>query len=135
MKLIAEGIIAQSETGPVLIGGCDRETGTIVFPMPQGPEAGRYEPIKLKTHGRLWSYTVQRFPPKPPYIGPCTPEAFAPFAVGYVELEGEVIVESRIATDAFDTLHIGQLMELTLIPFAEDETGTPIHTFAFKPAG
>lgn len=76
---------------------------------------------------------MQRFRPKsPPYIGP---DAFEPFAVGYVELPGAVIVETRLTGVAFDDLRIGLEVETCLLPFAEDAAGKPLVTFAFQPAG
>lgn len=135
MKLICERIVTFEDGAPRLVGGRSTETGRIVFPMPEGGEAARYESVPLKREGRLWSYTVQRFPPKsPPYIGPNDPANFKPFALGYVELDGEVIVETRIETEDFEALKVGLPMELTMIEFARDETGAPIHTYAFRPA-
>lgn len=127
---VAEGLFTRGPE-PRLIGGRNRESGGIVFPCPADP--GRYEPVELSRRGTLWSWTVQRFRPKtPPYIGP---EAFEPFAVGYVELPGEVIVEARLTGIAFDALRIGMDMEMTLIPFATDARGDAILTYAFAPAG
>jgi uncharacterized OB-fold protein len=129
--LVAQPIAADLFTGgaaPRLIGGRHRETGRIVFPCPGGVEAQLYESTLLGLRGTLWSWTVQRFRPKtPPYIGP---EAFEPFAVGYVELPGETIVESRLTDVAFDALNIGMLMELTLVPLTAD--GATL-TYAFRP--
>jgi uncharacterized OB-fold protein len=51
------------------------------------------EPIPLPTSGRIWTWTVQRYEPKPPYVAP--PGGFTPFALGYVDL-GEVMVESLL---------------------------------------
>lgn len=49
--------------------------------------------IPLSGEGRVWGWTVQRFPPKsPPYVPPAS--GFAPFAVGYVELPEGVKVEA-----------------------------------------
>ncbi len=74
--------------------------------------------VRLPRRGKIWSWTVQRFRPKsPPYIGP---EDFEPFAVGYVELAGAVIVEARLTNVAFDALKIGMEVETVLIPFASD---------------
>lgn len=50
-------------------------------------------PIELPTQGRIWTWTVQRFAPKSPYVAP--PGGFTPYAVGYVDL-GEVLVESLL---------------------------------------
>ena len=50
----------------------------------------------LARRGRLWAWTTQDFPPpSPPYAGP-TGKDFVPFGVGYVELPGEVKVETRL---------------------------------------
>lgn len=129
---IAEGLFTD-EAEPRLIGGRRLSDGRIVFPMPSGGEAVFYEPVPLSRKGTLWSWTVQRFRPKsPPYAGP---EAFEPYAVGYVELPGEVIVESRLADVAFDRIHSGMAMELVILPFTSDPDGTIVTTYAFRPAG
>lgn len=118
---------------PRLIGGRSHADGRIVFPMPGGGEAALYDPVLLSPRGKLWSYTVQRFRPKsPPYTGP---DAFTPYAVGYVELPGEVIVESRLVDVDLEKLRCGIDMELTIIPFAADPDGTIVITYAFRPAG
>jgi len=63
------------------------------------PRCGRETaPVTLSTAGELWTWTVQRFPPKsPPYVAP--PEGFTPFAVGYVELPEGVRVAAVLDTD------------------------------------
>jgi uncharacterized OB-fold protein len=128
---IAEGVWTD-EQPPRLIGGRDRETGRIVFPMPTGGEAGRFDAVPLARDGTIWSWTVQRFPPKaPPYAGP---DAFEPFALAYVELPGEVIVESRLTGFDFDTLACGLPVRLTTIPFAAAPDGAMLTTYAFEPA-
>jgi uncharacterized OB-fold protein len=126
---IAPGIY--TDDGPAhLIGGRHRDTGQIVFPLP--PDGEHYEPVALPTRGQLWSWTVQRFPPKsPPYAGP---QPFEPFAVGYVELPGALIVESRLTDVAFDALQIGAPMDLAIVPLRLDPDGTTVTTFAFRPA-
>lgn len=68
-------------------------------------------PKKLSTEGRVWSYTVQRFPPKsPPYIPPA--EGFSPFAMGYVELDEGIRIAGILETEDFDDL-VGARAELT----------------------
>jgi uncharacterized OB-fold protein len=117
------------EAEPRLVGGRHRQTGHLAFPLPRDEE---YEPLPLPRSGRLWSYTVQRFAPKsPPYAGP---QPFEPFAVGYVELPGALIVESRLADVAFDELEIGMPVEFTLVPLRTTADGTTVVTFAFRPA-
>jgi uncharacterized OB-fold protein len=86
----------------------------------------------LSRHGRLWAWTTQEFPPpSPPYVGP-TGDAFVPFGVGYVELAGEVKVETRLTET--EGLRIGMGMELVLVPFRTDDDGNEVVTFAFRPA-
>jgi len=132
-KPIAEGLFTMGAT-PRLIGAKRRSDGRIVFPAPSGPEAQHYERVELSPTGSLWSYTVQRFRPKsPPYAGDDDEKTFRPFAIGYVELPGEVIVESRLAVDDFSRLKIGQRMGLTLTPFRKDADGEDVVTFAFQP--
>ncbi len=46
----------------------------------------------LPARGTVWSWTVQRIAPKPPYRGT---EPYQPFVVGYVDL-GPLRVESRL---------------------------------------
>ncbi|WP_448586239.1 Zn-ribbon domain-containing OB-fold protein [Thermaurantiacus sp.] len=122
MDAIAERLF---EVGPPprLIGGRCRATGRLVFPCPADP--GRYEPVPLPPEGRIWSWTVQRFPPKsPPYAGT---GPFEPFAIGYVELPGALIVESRLVGFPFESLKVGLPCRLVLEPFGGRLT------FAFGP--
>ncbi len=128
MRPIAEGLFTD-ESPPRLIGGRDRASGRIVFPCPPG---GEFEPYPLKREGMLWSYTVQRYRPKsPPYAGP---EAFRPWAVGYVAIEGETIVEARLANVDFGAISIGMALEMTPVPLDPDMSDSP-HIPAFQPVG
>ncbi|TNE42697.1 MAG: DNA-binding protein [Sphingomonadales bacterium] len=125
---IADGLF-RALPEPTLIGGRNRETGRIVFPCPA--DRDRWEAVDLPRRGTLWSWTVQRYRPKtPPYVGP---EDFAPFALGYVELPGATIVESRLVDVNFDALKIGMEMQITLVPFATDDQGNTIMLYAFTP--
>lgn len=131
---IAENLFVQTPE-PRLVGARRRADGKIVFPAPTGVESQQYERVSLSPRGTLWSYTVQRFRPKsPPYAGDDDDRSFRPFALGYVELPGEVIVETRIETEDFDSLRIGQPMELVLVPFRRAEGRGEALTYAFKPS-
>jgi uncharacterized OB-fold protein len=88
----------------------------------------------LARRGRLWAWTTQDFPPpSPPYTGPAG-EDFVPFAVGYVELPGEVKVETRLTDSDPDRLVHGMEMALVIVPFRTDDDGNEVVTFAFRPA-
>lgn len=131
-RAIAEGLFRTDP--PRLIGARAKADGRIVFPMPSGAEAARYDPVELPAEGTLWSYTVQRFRPKsPPYAGHDDERSFKPFALGYVELEGQVIVESRLEVDDFAQLKVGMPMRLDLVPFRTAPDGAEVLSYVFRP--
>jgi uncharacterized OB-fold protein len=128
---VAEGLIAGTAAEPRLIGSECNVCGTVTFPRQGSCPRCTSEDVRerlLSPRGTLWTWTVQCFPPKsPPYAGG---EDFEPYAVGYVELPGEVRVETRLTAVDPGELEIGMPMELTLIP-APGDSGTL--TFAFHP--
>ena len=109
------------EAEPRLLGA-RRADGEIIFPVPDGDAAALVEPVALSRNGTLWSWTTQGFEPKEPYSGP---QPFQPFLIGYVELPGEVIVETRLVD--IDAPRIGMPVELVIVPV--DDTRS---TFAFR---
>jgi uncharacterized protein len=131
---VADGLFTWPSESPQLIGSTCPECGATTFPRqgscPRCPHPSMEERL-LSTRGTLWTFTVQGFEPKPPYRGPVP---FEPYGVGYVELRGEVMVESRLTVSDPDQLEIGQEMELVVVPFRSDESGDDVVTFAFRPA-
>ena len=126
---VAEGLIAGTAAEPRLIGSeCD-VCGTVTFPRQGSCPRCTSEDVRerlLSPRGTLWTWTIQCFAPKsPPYAAGAE---FEPYAVGYVELPGEVRVEARL-TEA-EELEIGMPMQLTLIPAPGDSGAL---TFAFRP--
>jgi uncharacterized OB-fold protein len=83
----------------------------------------------LPVSGRVWSWTLQAFPPKPPYRPPSG--GHRPYHVGYVDL-GEVLVEARLAVPRAE-IRIGLPVRLTTVSAYQDEDGTEVVTFAFGP--
>lgn len=69
---------------------------------------GDTEVVPLPDAGTVWTWTVQRFAPKPPFQAGSEP--FVPFVVGYVDLGG-VLVESVLITDD-RRVEIGQPVQL-----------------------
>lgn len=120
---------------PRLIGSECRDCGVITFPR-QGscPSCCGSNIVarRLAKSGRLWTWTTQEFLPKPPYAGARSPEEFVPFKLGYIELPGEVLVESRI-TAPEHALTIGMPMRLTFEPLFTDAAGVEVMSFAFEP--
>lgn len=135
MNLISQDVYDETLSPPRLIAGRFVKDGRIVFPLPDGSSGEDVERIHLKREGKLWAYTVQRFPPGPPFVGVRDAAEFKPFAIGYVELENEIIVESHIVVDDFSLLSVGMPMTLTttIIPGGDDRED--VRMFAFKPVG
>jgi uncharacterized OB-fold protein len=122
---------------PRLIGSECKNCGVVSFPRQAScPKCCGSNMMlrRLGTIGRLWTWTTQEFLPKPPYALAGSPGAFAPFKLGYVELPGEVIVESRIAATRDQSLTIGMDMRLTIEPLFTDPTGAQVMCFAFTPS-
>lgn len=122
---------------PKLIGSKCSDCNEITFPAQVGcPKcsSASCEKIELSTKGTLWTWTSQEFRPKIPYKGDDTEETFKPYYLGYVELPGQVRVETRLQVDDATRLDIGMEMELTIIKFRDNEAGNEVMTFAFKPA-
>ncbi|MDH6214391.1 Zn-ribbon domain-containing OB-fold protein [Streptomyces pseudovenezuelae] len=137
-KPVAEGLFTWPPDGSAplrLIGSECVACALVSFPAAQDcvrcASAESKERL-LAERGTLWTYTTQNFrPPSPPYDGP---EAFEPYAVGYIELPGELLVEARLTEQDPEKLRIGQEMRLTLVPYTVQDDGTEVVTFAFAPA-
>jgi len=125
---VADGLFTWPSDEPALLAS--EWGGRLSFPPRPGEPAH-----PLKRSGTLWTFTSQNFrPPAPPYDGNDTPETFQPYLVGYVELEGELLVEGRLVDCAVEDLEIGQPMELRIVPYTVRADGTEVLTFAFAPA-
>jgi uncharacterized protein len=136
-RLVADNLLEWPSEEPQLRATrCDSCT-FVTFPAQDAcPSCGSdaVSPTVLSRTGTLWTWTRQRFQPKnPPYIGREPPDEFRPYGVGFIELpEGRI--EARLAGDTDQVLRIGMPMELTVEPFARDEDGTEVLTYAFRPA-
>jgi uncharacterized OB-fold protein len=132
---VAENLFTTADGTPRLIGSACRACGTLAFPQQSACPRCCGEDVAaalLPAQGTLWSWTVQRFPPKsPPYAGETT--GFRPFAVGYVALEGGIAVEGRLTgAPAPGGYRIGMPMRLVIEPFARRD-GTTVAAYAFAP--
>ena len=122
------GLITSIDGEDCLVGARCETCGTHVFPAQSScPKCGAaMVDTALPATGTVWSATVQRIEPKPPYIGP---EVFEPFAVAYVDL-GPVRVESRLDGKPCDEWRIGDAVRLT--PGDPDDQGA-VWTYRFTP--
>jgi uncharacterized protein len=130
IRFVDPSLLTDTPEGPALLGSRCSDCGAHTFPRQGGcPRCtgADMEDVPLSRTGTLWSFTTQGFRPKPPYTGT---EAYEPYAVGYVELPGQLLVETRLTEADPDRLEIGMPVELALVPF-RDEVDGPVHTFAF----
>ena len=136
---IRDDILELTDDGPRLIGCRCKDCDNHVFPYTKGCArctGSNMERVTLGTRGKLWAWTIQGFPPKaPPYMGETDPTKFRPYGVGYVELPGQVKVETRLTESDPLKLQSGLPMELTTLPLCKDDDGNDIVTFAFAPVG
>jgi uncharacterized protein len=99
--------------------------GTVVFPPTAiacpnpACDGDRLEPVPLSRRGTVWSWTVNRYQPPPPYVPPTDP--FEPFAIVAVELADErMVVLGQFAGDPAG-LHVGQEVELVIDTLFDDQ--------------
>ncbi|MDJ0850509.1 MAG: OB-fold domain-containing protein [Myxococcota bacterium] len=134
---IHEGLFTWPSESPQLVASRCQECEEVTFPRQDSCPSctGRScEEVLLSRRGKLWTWTIQRFPPPvPPYIGPPHRDTFVPYGVGYVELPEGIRVEGRLTVNDPARLEIGMDMELVVEKFIDDEDGTALLTFAFQP--
>src|SRR5580693_8324000 len=103
---VAEGLFTWPADEPRLIGA--RCTGCGLIGFPAGPACERCGGTEVS-------------------------ETFQPYALGYVELPGEVMVEARLTEPDPARLAIGQPMRLAIVPYTVRADGIEVLTFAFAP--
>jgi uncharacterized OB-fold protein len=132
---IKEGLYGGPAASPQLIGSRCNDCGEVAFPRQSScPNCtgDSTEEVLLARRGKLWTWTIQRFPPPtPPFTGDS--DAFVPFGVGYIELPEGIRVEARLTENDPQKLEIGMDMELVIEKFMDDEGGNERMTFAFRP--
>lgn len=116
-----------------LIGGRNSLTNEYLFPFRNHREDAGVERCLLPTTGELWTYTIQRVPPKnPPYLGITDPTLFEPYAVGYIQLGETILVEARLVGD-LASLRPGLPMQCVALDIPTPDGGS-FRTFGFQPA-
>jgi len=111
-----------------LLGSQCQSCGAHFFPIRQacaGCLSQDLETIKFSTEGTLYTYSVVR---------QSTPAFEVPYALGYVDFPENVRIMGQIAGIDFDKITIGMPMTLALEPFGEDDEGTPLIGYRFRPS-
>ncbi|MFN2328368.1 MAG: Zn-ribbon domain-containing OB-fold protein [Chromatocurvus sp.] len=131
---IADALFTWPADSPQLLGSRCRRCGEYAFPAQpdcRSCSARDSETLPLGNRGILWTWTIQNFPPKPPYAGPATAESFTPYGVGYVEMPCGLRVEARLKPNTPESLRIGMPMKLIIEPLYCDADGNDVLVFAF----
>lgn len=132
---IASGLFTWPSDHPRLLGSRCTECGIYTFPRTDCcPQCGleTLAEAELANQGTLWTWTSQSFRPKPPYNAGDTDETFKTYYVGYVELPGQVMVESRLLVDDETQLKIGMPMTLEIVKYRQDGD-REVMIYAFRP--
>lgn len=112
-----EGWFTDDAGEPRLLGNRCTQCGTYVFPRttPFCPnpacDSTEFDEVPLSRRGRVWSWTVNRYQPPPPYVSPT--EEFEPFGIAAVELVDEkLVVLGQVVPGA--TVAVGDEVELVI---------------------
>jgi uncharacterized protein len=139
LKPIAENLFRETDDGIHLVGGRCSGCGAVMFPtrsVCNRCDGGEVREELLPRRGTVWTWTTQSFLPKAPYIGNETDDDFGGYVVGYVDLPGACLVQTRIdvpADQAGELAPIGTEVESVAVEFPCQPDGEVFHTYAFRP--
>ena len=130
-----EGLFAETAQGPRLLGSKCVSCGTPYFPKSavcHNPDCreSRMEDASFGPRGKLWSCAIQNYPPPPPAK---FNEPYSPYAIGMIDLSEGLRVLGRVSTDSPEDLQVGSDVELVLEELCQDEDGTQVITWKFRP--
>jgi hypothetical protein len=131
---VIEGLFTLDPEEPKLIGSKCTSCGTYYFPQTiscSNPDCNEKEVEEafLSRRGKLWSFTVQYYPPPPPFKAQ---EPFVPYGIGVVELPEEIRVAGMLTESDPEKLKIGMEVEL-LLDEVYEEDGKEVVTWKFSP--
>jgi uncharacterized OB-fold protein len=131
---VIEGLFSLDPEEPKLIGSKCTSCGTYFFPETiscSNPNCKdkKVERAFLSRRGKLWSYTIQHYPPPPPFKAS---EPFVPYGIGVVELPENIRVAGMLSESDPKKLRIGMDLELFLDKIYEED-GRDIVTWKFRP--
>jgi uncharacterized protein len=122
---------------PALLGNRCTTCGAYFFPraslLCRNPDCDgtEFADARLSRRGTVWSYTVNRYQPPPPYVS--TSETFEAFGIAAVELAAErMVVMGQVAGHA--ALAVGDEVELVIETLFEDDEHTYV-VWKWKPVG
>jgi uncharacterized protein len=131
---VIKGLFTWPTENPQLIGTRCLSCNSYYFPTkptcsnPNCQEK-KVQEVLLSTEGKLWSFTVLRYPPSPPFKNDQKP----PYPVGLVELPEGIRVMGLITGCEVDKVKIGMNMKLVVETLYKNEEGQDVLTWKFKP--
>ena len=131
----AEGLFADTPNGPRLLGSRCSTCETPYFPRSAGchnPDCDQSKMVDTEfgPSGKIWSLSIQNYPPPPPVV--CN-DPFEPFAVGMIDLVEGLRVLGRIVSDDPDSVEVGDEVELIIAPLGTDASGSEVISWQFRP--
>ncbi len=131
---VVDGLFTETGEGPRLQGSKCPACGAHYFPRTgacNNPDCtgGATEEVALSPGGKLWSYTIQYYPPPPPFR---FEQPFTPYAIGLVELPEGLRVLGMVSTDNPEGLRVGLDVELVLEKLYCNEDGDEMMTWKFR---
>ena len=132
---ILEGVLSLTEDGPRLIGSKCTSCGTHFFPKSSYCNnvkcaKGNIEEIFFGTRGKIYSYTIQYYPPPPPYR---FDGDFSPYAIGLIELPEGIRVLGQLTGCKPEEVTIGTEVELVAEKQFVDDGGNEYITWKYRP--
>ncbi len=133
-----EGWFTLPPKEPQLIAARCQSCGHYFFPRAKtcrNPSCKKDKPLEevlLSRKGTLFAYTINHYPPPPPYH---PPDPFVPFGVVSVDLPEGIKVGGQVPKDVdLQTLKVGMPMEMVLEVLYKDEQGNEVICWMWRPA-
>lgn len=132
---ILEGLFTWPSDKPSLIGGRCTSCGAHFFPKFLVTHTGDcrnrvVEEVLLSRYGELDTFTVQRFPPPPPFVAA---NPFVPYAIGWVALPEGIAVAGILTGCAIEDIKMHMDLELVVEPAWIGADGTAALTWKWRP--
>jgi uncharacterized OB-fold protein len=133
-----EGWFTMPPEEPQLIGNKCGSCGHFFFPRVaycRNPFCDKKKPLEkvvLSRKGKLIAYTINHYPPPPPYHAP---DPFVPFGVVSVGLPEGIRVGGQVPKDVdVNALKVGMEMETVREVLYVDDQGNEVLSWMFRPA-
>lgn len=128
---VKEGLWTSDEK-PQLVGSQCNNCGELFFPRRQevlcsNCQSSSFKEINLGPKGKIYSYTVVMQRP------PLYYKAEVPYAIGFVELPEGIRVETLFTGGNLDDLKVGMEVEILVDKLHDEEDGTEVYCYKFKP--